>query len=390
MHRSALNLVALLVLGTLIACGGSGTPAAAPTTPAGDAVAPGSSPTSPQAATEAAGSGEAQDPFALVFAELEGLQGADRTERLAELAREEGGVNVYTSSTDMETFGEAFTDLYDVEVSVYRGQSNQVLQRLLQEADAGFAGADLVETNAVELSIVNSEGLLRDYEGPAHDGLVEAALQDGWTGTRLAVFTVAWNSDLVGEPPTTYADLADDRFSGRLMIEPRAGEWYMALHGYLMEEEGMSEEEVDELFRNMAENAVLVTGNTSHAQFLASGEYAISANVYNHLIDELIVDNAPVSRTPDVEPLVVRPNGAGLIESAQNPASALLLFEWLLNEGQQYLVDEYRIPVREDYQQGQLEGVETVVIDVEQLASEGTDWETRFEELLRNAQGAGN
>jgi iron(III) transport system substrate-binding protein len=328
-----------------------------------------------------------EDPFAAVFAELEGLEGQERTDRLAELAAEEGELNVYTSNTDLAEMAEVFTDTYGIDVSVYRAQANTVLQRLLQESQAGFAGADVYDSNAEELATANAEGLLREYEGPAREGLVEAADQEGWIGSRLNVFTVSWNSDLVDQPPTSYQDLTDPRFSGVMMMEPRAFEWYMALSTYFTEQEGMSQEEVDEMFSGMAANSVLVEGNTEHAQFLASGEYGVSTSVYNHLVDEEADAGAPISREPPVEPIVIRPNGVALLRTAQHPASALLLLEWLLSDGQELLTDAFRVPARADLQGDDFAGLETVNVDVGQLVEEGADWEARYEEVLRTNQG---
>ncbi|MPZ72358.1 MAG: extracellular solute-binding protein [Nitriliruptorales bacterium] len=348
-----------------------------PTAPTGDA----------QTESEQAAGGEQEDLFAEVFAELEGLEGQERTDKLQELASEEGALNVYTSNTDLAEFAEAFTDTYDIDVSVYRAPANTVLQRLLQEAEAGFAGADLYDSNAEELATAHTEGLLREYEGPASEGLVEVADQEGWVGSRLNVFTVSWNTDVIDEPPTSYQDLADERFSGQMMMEPRAFEWYMALSAYFTEEEGMSQEEVDQMFSDMASNSVLVEGNTTHAQFLGAGEYGLSTSVYNHLVDELTDSGAPVTREPPVEPIVVRPNGIGLLNTAQNPASAVLLFEWLLTEGQELLADEFRVPAREELQSEELADLNTIDVDVDQLVEEGTDWEERYEEVLRGSQG---
>lgn len=356
----------MLVMGVLAACGGSPTQEGAPGGGAGN------------------GSG---DPYAAVFAELEGLEGKARTDRLVELAREEGGLNVYTSNTDLADQAEVFTDEYGIEVSVYRAQANTVLQRLLQESQAGYRGADLYDSNAEELATANAEGLLREYDGPAAEGLVQAADQDGWVGSRLNVFTVSWNTDVVDEPPASYRDLADDRFDGVTMMEPRAFEWYMTLSNYYTEEEGMSQEEVDQLFSDIAGNSVLVEGNTEHAQFLASGQYGVSTSVYNHLVDELTDTGAPIARTPPVEPIVIRPNGVALLRTAQHPASALLFMEWLLTDGQKLLADDFRIPAREEHQQGKLDGLQTVSVDVQRLVDEGDEWEKRYDELLRNAQG---
>jgi iron(III) transport system substrate-binding protein len=343
------------------------------------------SPTAP--AGEQAEQDQGEDPFAAVYAELEGLEGQERTDRLAELAAEEGGLNVYTSNTDLAEMAEAFTDTYGIDVSVYRAQANTVLQRLLQESQAGFAGADVYDSNAEELATANEEGLLREYEGPAREGLVDEADQEGWIGSRLNVFTVSWNTDAVDQPPTSYQDLADSRFSGLMMMEPRAFEWYMALSTYFTEQEGMSQEEVDEMFSGMAANSVLVEGNTEHAQFLAAGEYGVSTSVYNHLVDEEADAGAPIAREPAVEPIVVRPNGVALLRTARNPASALLLFEWLLTDGQELLADAFRVPARTDLQGDMLAGVETIDVDVNQLVSEGADWEARYEEVLSTNQG---
>jgi iron(III) transport system substrate-binding protein len=330
---------------------------------------------------------QGEDPFASVFAELEGLEGQERTDRLAELAAEEGELNVYTSNTDLAEMAEVFTDTYGIDVSVYRAQANTVLQRLLQEAQADFAGADVYDSNAEELATANAEGLLREYEGPAREGLVDAADQEGWIGSRLNVFTVSWNTDLVDQPPTSYQDLADPRFSGVMMMEPRAFEWYMALSTHFTEQEGMSQEEVDQMFSDMAANSVLVEGNTEHAQFLASGEYGVSTSVYNHLVDEEADAGAPIGREPPVEPIVIRPNGVALMRTARHPASALLLFEWLLTDGQELLTDAFRVPARADLQGDDFAGLETVNVDVGQLVEEGADWEARYEEVLRTNQG---
>lgn len=78
---------------------------------------------SPTAEPPAAGGSDAaaeQDPFADIFAELEGLEGEERT---AELAEAEGALNIYTSNTDLAEFSDAFADTYEIEVSVYRAQS---------------------------------------------------------------------------------------------------------------------------------------------------------------------------------------------------------------------------------------------------------------------------
>lgn len=354
--------VALVMALSLVACGGS------PTAQGGAA-------------------GGEKDPYAAVLGQLKGLDGDARTQKLLELARKEDTLNVYTSNTDLADQAKKFTEKYGIEVSVYRAKANQVLQRLLQETKANRSKADLYDSNAEELAIANTERILRPYEGPADDGLVAAAKQKGWVGSRLNVFTVTWNTNVVKEPPKSFEDLADKRFDGVTMMETRAFEWYMALSQYFAGK-GKTQAQVDEMFRKIAANSVGVEGNTTHAQFLSSGEHGVSTSVYNHLVDEQIEDGAPLSRTPVVEPLVVRPNGVGLLRNAKNPASALLFMEWVLGDAQKLMLAEHRIPARADLQKGALDGVDTVTVDIDRLVAEGDTWEKRYEELIRGTSSA--
>ena len=54
----------------------------------------------------------------------------------------------------MEDLIDVFSDQYDVEVNNYRAGSESVLQRILQEDEAGYYGADIFETNADEVGRV--------------------------------------------------------------------------------------------------------------------------------------------------------------------------------------------------------------------------------------------
>ena len=88
-----------------------------------------------------------------MYDRINGLTGQERTDELVRLAEEEGELNVYTSNTDMDDLVDGFSDLYDIEVNVYRANSESVLQRILQEDEAGYYGADVFETNALELGV---------------------------------------------------------------------------------------------------------------------------------------------------------------------------------------------------------------------------------------------
>ena len=104
---------------------------------------------------------EGQEGFDRVLAEVKGLEGAERAKKLAAMAKNEGGeVTFYTSlvSETEEAVADEFEDAYDVEVSVYRASGETVAQRVSEEADAGFRGADVVETGGPEMAGLSKTG----------------------------------------------------------------------------------------------------------------------------------------------------------------------------------------------------------------------------------------
>jgi iron(III) transport system substrate-binding protein len=110
------------------------------------------------------GGGSEATGFEEVLAQIEDLAGQERTDKLIELAEKEGQLNLYTSMTSDLADGSAsaFDDAYGIEPSVYRADSETVLTRLIEEADAGFPGSDIVETNGTELAALAQEGVLVD------------------------------------------------------------------------------------------------------------------------------------------------------------------------------------------------------------------------------------
>jgi len=350
----------------------------------------GTPPTSDQAASAAPEAvAEDANPYEPVHAELEGLEGEQRRERLVELALEEDpNLSAYGSNTDLPELAATFSEEFGIPVEVYRARNPDVLRRVLEEAEAGDLRADLIDNSGYEMGVIASEGLTVDYQGPVEDQLREGTDWDGWTANRFTVTSPIWNTEaLTDGPPTEFADMADPRFSGELLVEPSAFDWYMTLSSWF-QDNGMTEAEFDEMFASIVGNATVLEGNTNHIQFLASGEYGISAGTFNHLADEAIASGAPLARLPAVGPIIARPNGMGLTAETEYPASTLLLFEWLLIDAQPALVEEYRLPALDGIETNLLEGIdELITIDVDRLVAEGAEWQERYEQILLEAAG---
>jgi iron(III) transport system substrate-binding protein len=377
-YRLRAPLAALAAVSLLAACGGS-----------------------PTSTTESGGEGgssredsDLAKAAAETFDKFNGMTGQERTDELVKCAEEEGQLNVYTSNTEMEDLIDVFSDEYDIDVNNYRAQSETVLQRLLQEDEAGYYGADLFETNALELGVASQEGLLYPYTGELRDAVREEGRQsEDWTATRFNVFVVGWNTEKVkpGEEPTSLEELAEPQWKGRVSMELGDVDWFTALHDYYVEEKGMSEEEFTDFMTRLAANSQIAKGHTTQGELLSAGQFDITVSSYSHTIDKAAnEDGAPVAWKPangkPIEPLVVRPNGIGLVKTATNPCAAMLFVDFELTGGQDVFREAFRIGSVPVEGEDPLEGLETYPVPEQKLLDEADKWNKAYEDVVRNGQ----
>jgi iron(III) transport system substrate-binding protein len=328
------------------------------------------------------GGGNGATGFEEVMQEIDGLSGQERTDALVEMAAEEGQLNLYTSMTSdlADEVASAFDDAYGIEPSVYRADSETVLTRLVEEADAGFPGSDIAETNGTELAALSQEGVLVDLETDTVEGLVEDSVYEGWIADRFNKFVISWNTDSVAasEAPRNWEDLADPKWDDQLALEPSDVDWFKTLWEYWLDE-GRSEQEIEATFRDMADGALFTKGHTVMGELLSAGEFQVAASNYSYIVENAKQDGAPVEWQPPTEPIISRPNGIGLVKGAQNPATAILFMEWMLTDGQEILVDFNLDPAREDL--ATAPGTDEVFVDLESFIAEQEEWTNRYEEL---------
>jgi iron(III) transport system substrate-binding protein len=321
--------------------------------------------------------------FEAVFADIQGLTGKAREQKLLQLVEAEGGeLSFYTSIPSFETVQEAFEEAYDVDLAVYRASASTVAQRLREEADAGFHGADVVDANGYEIAGLAREGLFVPYQSEYRAKLVEAAKQDGWTASRFATFVVSWNTKLVddGEQPRSWEDLADPRWDGKIALELDDVEWYKTLRDHWVEQ-GKTEEEADRLFAGMADDALVIKGHDALSQLTAAGEFHVAASSYRHVVEDLRKKDAPLAWQPAVEPTIVLASGMGLIDGAQHPAAAILFADWLLGDGQQVIEEVGYSPA----QQGPADARQ-LPVDIADLLDNREEWIDRYERVLQRAR----
>jgi iron(III) transport system substrate-binding protein len=335
-------------------------------------------------ASNTGASNPAADNAAQVYDQINGLSGEERSQTLLDLAKKEGQLSLYTSNTDMDDVVKAFEDKYGLNVETYRANSETVLQRVLQESSAKYQGADLIETNAGELNALHQQKLLYPYEGELRDKVRPEGQKDGWTADRFNAFVVGWNTAKVpaGSEPRTLQDLAGPQWKGRVGLEIGDVDWYAAMYKYY-QAQGMSDTDIDNFFHGLAANSKIAKGHTVMGELLAAGQFDTAVSIYSHTVDNAAEKGAPVAWKVDgkpIEPVVVRPNGAGLMTTAKHPAAAMLFLDFLLTDGQQAIAGANRIgaiPTADD----PLAGVETVQVPEEELLNNSKKWNDAYKSV---------
>ncbi len=272
-------------------------------------------------------------------------QGPERAARLAEEARREREVVMYTSLNlkDSVPITDAFEKKTGLKVQLWRASSEKVLQRAVTEARAGRFAPDVIETNGPEMEAAYREKLLEEFHSPHFTDLPQAAFprHRHYVATRFNFFTIGYNTNLVkpAEVPNTYEDLAHPRWVGRVGLEASDVDWFGAIVKAMGEEKGLA------FFRKLAANSPqLRTGHTLMAELVASGEIPLAATLYNHNVERLAVKGAPV-KWKAVTPTFGRPNAIGLARRAPHPHAALLFADFMLSkDGQTLLKERNRVP----------------------------------------------
>jgi iron(III) transport system substrate-binding protein len=362
------------------------------------AAACGGSPTAQDTSSTAAGGGDqASHPGAArlqaVYDKVKGLSPAQRRAKLIELAKaEDGKFTVYGSTNvdEAEPIIKAFKKLSDIEPSLYRASSSDVLERVLQETKAHFSsGADVVYTNGPEMQILDDRGLLLPLASPYTKDLVEqTVVSKNWMPIYLNAFTAAWNTRRVssGQAPKTWTDVLE-RFPGKLAMEVGDWDWFATLvTQYFEKQQGMSEAQAVDLFRRAAGGARMIDGHTLMAQLLASGEFGAAADTYKHRVARLQADGAPVRWEPAVQPIVIRPNGVGISADTDAPASALLFADFLMSDAQKLLIGFDRTPASNAVPGGGIPAkYKVLVADLRTLNAQRSKWEGLYERVARRS-----
>jgi iron(III) transport system substrate-binding protein len=309
-------------------------------------------------------------------------QGPDRDARLAERARQEGSVVLYTSlaPTESRPLAEAFEKKYGVKVELWRALSDKVVQRTVTEAQGHRNAVDVIETNGPEMEMLAREKLLAQFHSPHIADLPPAAIpaHRTWFPDRLNFFVVGYNTQKVqrAEIPATYEGFADPKWQGRIGLEATDAEWMATLVKAWGEDKGMA------FFRKLAAMKPDVRkGHVLLAELVAAGEVPVGLTMYNSNIVSLKRKGAPIDFVP-VQPVAARPQGIGIARAAPHPNAALLFADFVLSpEGQRLFESLGRVPASTRVK-SELNNFPFTLIEPATVLEEAPKWEALWSELF--------
>ena len=259
---------------------------------------------------------------------------------LIEAAKKEGKLIYYTANfteVEQETI-KAFNKRFPfVRIELVRAPGGQLITRVRTEAAAGKLAADIVDHSDRGLMSALTD-LFQDYAPPnAADYLPDVLISPKLWPRVTLVWSIAYNSELVKNPPKTWMDLTKPEYGnkqiGQVFILSGGTTWTRAM----FERQVLGE---DYWQKQAATNPVLYPSGAPASDALVRGEVKISPLLYN-IVYTKKRDGAPLEIFFPPEGAPVNPYASGIPKTAANPNAAKLFLNWCLSEeGQTFMIKE--------------------------------------------------
>jgi len=268
---------------------------------------------------------------------------------------EEPELNLYSSrhyQTD-EALYDRFTELTGIRINRLEGKGDQLIERIRSEG-ANSPADVLITVDAGRLWRAEEAGLFQPVESAVLEERIPAHLRhpEGlWFGFSTRARLIFYNKEEIPEGAvTSYEDLADPRWKGRVCIRSSGNVYNQSLLGGLIAADGEAEAEkwAEGVVHNFARNPT--GGDTDQIRSVAAGECGLAvANSYYFarlMKSEEAEDKAVVERVGVVFPnqdgrgAHINVSGAGVLKHAPHPEAAVRFLEYLASEdAQHYFVD---------------------------------------------------
>jgi iron(III) transport system substrate-binding protein len=209
-----------------------------------------------------------------------------------------------------------------------RASGGQLITRIRSEAAAGKLEADVIDHSDRGQS-KSIEELFADYAPPnAAEYLPETLVSPKLWPTTTPAWCIAWNPELVSNPPKTWMDLCKPEYAGGKIgqvIGPSGGTTWTRI---MFERQVLGE---DYWARQAATKPKLFPSNAPLCDAVIRGEVAMGP-ILMSIVYGKKKDGAPIDMTYGTEGVPITPYGTGIAASSKHPNAARLWMDWNLSD----------------------------------------------------------
>jgi len=244
----------------------------------------------------------------------------------------------------IETAFEQFTADTGIEVEFLTGDDAELRERIVAEGKDTKADA-YITVDAGNLAAAADAGVFQSIDSPILDAAIPEELsdpQDRWFGLAVRMRTIVYNPERidVADVPTSYEELADPAWDGRVCMRVSTNVYQQSLVASLISEHG--EAEAERIVAGWADNAELINNDTLILESVADGLCDVGVVNHYYLARKLEEDPGfPVAllwANQDDRGVHVNISGGGVTTHSTHPAEAQQFLEWLATDGQDVLV----------------------------------------------------
>lgn len=255
---------------------------------------------------------------------------------------------VYTSMKEViigkvrDQFAAAYPD---IEFDYYSAGAGKLMAKIAAERQSGRIACDVLWTSEVpDFISLKAQGQLLPYVSPEAAKVVSPLKDpDGYfTPARLGTLGIAYNTNKIKTPPTSWQDLLKPEFKdGFAIANPALSGTSMVSLAMLIENLGW-----DYVEALKANGAKMGQGSGQVVDDTASGDITACIAVDYITLDK-IAKGATLGFAYPPEMLVI-PSPAAIIKDTQNEKAAKAFIDFLLSDkGQEIVAASYTLPIKE-------------------------------------------
>jgi len=246
---------------------------------------------------------------------------------------------------DVEKAFLQFEEETGVDVQFLTGNDAELRERIAAEGEDTEADVYLT-VDAGNLASAAEEGLFQPLDSETLRTAIpeqDRDADDRWFALALRARTIIYNTDALDEDevPTTYAELAEPEWKGRVCLRNAAAQYQQSLVASMIAQDG--EAETLETLEGWADNAEIYGNDVDLINDMAAG--ACDVGIANHYYLARAIDEDPdipvdlIWADQGAGGTHVNISGGGITKHADNPELAREFLEWLGTDGQSVLVD---------------------------------------------------